>query len=218
MIRVGAAILAMATACAASAQELKPRMEKLSPRPVHREPLASEITGSKPYVYSRWMKFCGKDTNNPAAKTVCITMKEARLETGQFVAGAALIESTGDPKKLRVTLPLGLQWTPGARVFIDNDTPRSGPYTGCYPNGCMADFEVSADFIAQLKSGGLLHIEGTNAEGGIASHRLPLGDFAAASDGPPTDMQAFEAEQRRKRDEACRAGGCAARLPPNTGR
>src|SRR5262245_19594155 len=44
-----------------------------------------------PVVYSPWTKFCGKD-NNPQAKEVCLTVKEARLETGQFLAGAALIE------------------------------------------------------------------------------------------------------------------------------
>ena len=41
-------------------------------------------------------------------------MKEARLQTGQFVAGAALIEKGGQ-KLLRVTMPLGMQLMPGAR-------------------------------------------------------------------------------------------------------
>src|SRR5947209_12907245 len=49
--------------------------------------------------YSPWTKFCGKD--NAQAKEVCLTVKEARLETGQFLAGAALIEQQGEEKKLR---------------------------------------------------------------------------------------------------------------------
>ena len=68
----------------------------------------------------------------PANQAVCLTVSEARLETGQFVAGAALIEQAGEEKKLlRVTLPLGLQLMPGVRMFIDSDAPRNGSYAIC---------------------------------------------------------------------------------------
>src|SRR5262245_29338534 len=62
-----------------------------------------------PVIYSPWTKFCGKDQNQANAKEVCLTVKEARLETGQFLAGAALIEQAGEDKKIfRITLPLGM--------------------------------------------------------------------------------------------------------------
>ena len=111
------------------------------------------------------------------------TGREARLETGVFVAGAALIEQAGDEKKLlRVTLPLGLRLMPGVQMFIDGEAARNGSYFICYPNGCMADFEVNADFIGRLKSGERLQLRGIDAPGQVASYLLPLGGFAQANE------------------------------------
>ena len=154
---------------------------------------------SLPLVYSKWAKFCGTDSNNPQTKPICLTVSEARLETGQFVAGAALIEQAGDEKKLlRVTLPLGLRLTPGVRMFIDGEAPRNGNYEICFANGCMADFEVNPEFVVRLKTGEQLQLQGTNVSGQIASYLLPLGGFGPANEGPPTDPKALEREQRQR--------------------
>jgi invasion protein IalB len=154
-----------------------------------------------PVVYSPWTKFCGKD-NNPQAKEVCLTVKEARLETGQFLAGAALIEQTGEEKKLfRITLPLGMQIPQGTRILLDKEEPQQGRYVVCLPNGCMADFEVSKEFVAKLKKGQQIVLQGINLPGQAASYMLPLTDFAKANDGPATDPKQFEADQKKLQDE-----------------
>jgi len=193
VIRILASIvLLLALNSAASAQLKKAPPEKLSPRAVQPEtqgpaPRAAP-TEQSPFLYSPWTKFCGKDGNDPQARPVCLTVREARLETGAFVAGAALIEQAGDEKKLlRVTLPLGLRLMPGVQMFIDGEAARNGRYFICYPNGCMADFEVNADFVGRLKSGERLQLRGINAPGQVASYLLPLGGFAQAHEGPPTD-------------------------------
>jgi invasion protein IalB len=154
-----------------------------------------------PVVYSPWTKFCGKD-NNPQAKEVCLTVKEARLETGQFLAGAALIEQTGEEKKLfRITLPLGMQIPQGTRLLLDKEEPQLGRYVVCLPNGCMADFEVSKDFVAKLKKGQQIVLQGINLPGQAASYLLPLTDFAKANEGPATDPKQFEADQKKLQEE-----------------
>jgi len=155
-----------------------------------------------PIVYSPWTKFCGKDEKNPQAKEVCLTVKEARLETGQFVAGAALIEQEGEQRKiLRVTLPLGMQLNPGTRMILDKEQPLSGRYVVCLPNGCMADFEVNADFVAKLKKGTTMLLQGINLPGQAASYPLPMGEFAKANEGPPTDPKVFEEQQKKLQQE-----------------
>jgi invasion protein IalB len=155
-----------------------------------------------PIVYSPWTKFCGKDNNNPAAKEVCLTVKEARLETGQFLAGAALIEQQGEEKKLfRITLPLGMQLPQGTRMLLDKETPMQGRYIVCLPNGCMADFDVTPDFVGKLKKGQQLVLQGINLPGQAATYMLPLADFAKANDGPPTDPKKFEEDQKKLQDE-----------------
>jgi invasion protein IalB len=165
------------------------------------EQAAAPPADQPPIVYSPWTKFCGKD-NNPAAKEVCLTVKEARLETGQFLAGAALIEQAGEEKKLfRVTLPLGMQLPQGTRMLLDKEQPMQGRYIVCLPNGCMADFDVTPDFVAKLKKGQQIVLQGINLPGQAASYMLPLADFAKANDGPPTDPKKFEEEQKKLQEE-----------------
>jgi invasion protein IalB len=155
-----------------------------------------------PVIYSPWTKFCGKDQNNAAAKEVCLTVKEARLETGQFLAGAALIEQAGEEKKLfRVTLPLGMQLPQGTRMILDKEQPLLGRYIVCLPNGCMADFDVNAEFVGKLKKGQQLLLQGINLPGQAASYLLPLADFAKANEGPATDPKVFEEQQKKLQEE-----------------
>ena len=154
-----------------------------------------------PVVYSPWTKFCGKD-NNPQAKEVCLTVKEARLETGQFLAGAALIEQSGEEKKLfRITLPLGMQLPQGTRMILDKEEPLTGRYVVCLPNGCMADFDVTKDFVGKLKKGQQIVLQGINLPGQAASYLLPLADFAKANEGPATDPKKFEEDQKKLQEE-----------------
>jgi len=87
--------------------------------------------------------FClkGQDAN---AKQVCFTGKDGRIESGQPVIAAVIIEPEGEPKKiLRVTLPLGMQLVHGTRVIVDANAPAQSPYVICFANGCMSDYEVT---------------------------------------------------------------------------
>jgi invasion protein IalB len=192
-----------ADGCFAAHAERRQPAEKFSPKSI---PPQSSAPPQPGFVHSPWVKFCGRDKNDPQAKDVCLTVKEARLDTGQFVAGAAVIERAGaEQKLLRVTLPLGMQLMPGVRMFVDGDAPRTGPYVLCVANGCMADFEVNLDFIVKLKNGQQLQVQGINMPGQLASYLLPLGDFAKAFEGPPTDPAQYEQELKRQRDERQRA-------------
>ncbi|MEA2933427.1 MAG: hypothetical protein QOD74_73 [Variibacter sp.] len=164
-----------------------------------------------PLIYSPWTKVCGKDgqTQQAAAsgkeapgKEVCFTIKEARLDTGQFVASAGVIELDGEAKKiLRVTLPLGLLLRHGTRMLVDGQQPATGMYNFCLPNGCWADFEVDKDFVGRMKKAQSLVLQAFNLNGQVASFPFPLTDFAKASDGPPTDPKVLEEQQKKLQDE-----------------
>ena len=66
-------------------------------------------------IYAPWTKFCLKG-QEAGAKQVCFTGKDGRIESGQPVIAAVIIEPEGEPKKiLRVTLPLGMQLVHGTR-------------------------------------------------------------------------------------------------------
>src|SRR6266699_2527064 len=152
-------------------------------------------------IFSPWTKFCLKG-QEAGAKQVCFTGKDGRVESGQPVIAAVLIEPESDPKKiLRVTLPLGMSIQPGTRVIVDQGQPMTGPYVICFNNGCMADYEASAELIGKLKKGQGLVIQGINGAGQPISLVVPLGDFAKAYDGPPTDPKKFEEQQQQLQDE-----------------
>jgi invasion protein IalB len=154
-------------------------------------------------IYSPWTKFCLKGNNNdPNAKQVCFTGKDARIESGMPVVAAVLIEPEGEPKKiLRVTLPLGMQLIHGTRLIIDQNQPMTAPYVICFTNGCMADYEANPDMIGKMKKGQGLVVQAINSTGQPISLVLPLGDFAKAYDGPPTDPKVFEEQQKKLQDE-----------------
>jgi invasion protein IalB len=154
-------------------------------------------------IYSPWTKFCLKGNNNdPNAKQVCFTGKDARIESGMPVVAAVLIEPEGEPKKLlRVTLPLGMQLVHGTRVIVDQNQPMTAPYVICFTNGCMADYDASADLIGKMKKGQGLVIQAINSTGQPISLVLPLADFGKAYDGPPTDPKVFEEQQKKLQEE-----------------
>jgi len=230
--RIGTAILATAfvfASASAFAQQPTPtaparpaapkQQPKQPPRPAQTTPPpampeaqapagAANQQQELPVVYSPWTKFCGKDQNQAGAKEVCLTVKEARLETGQFVAGAAVIEQEGEQKKIvRVTLPLGMQLIHGTRMILDKEQPLMGRYVVCLPNGCMADFEVDTSFVGKLKKGQNITLQGINLPGQAASYPLPLTDFARANEGPATDPKVFEEQQRKLQEELQKKAG-----------
>jgi invasion protein IalB len=166
------------------------------------QPQAQAPAGEQPQlIFSPWTKFClkGQEAN---AKQVCFTGKDGRVESGMPVVAAVLIEPENEPKKvLRVTLPLGMSIQPGTRVIVDQGQPMTGPYVICFNNGCMADYEASGELIGKLKKGQGLVIQGINGAGQPISLVVPLGDFAKAYDGPPTDPKKFEEQQKQLQDE-----------------
>jgi invasion protein IalB len=152
-------------------------------------------------MYSPWIKICNKGTE-ANAKQVCVTAKDGRLENGMPVTAVALIEPEGETRKLiRVTVPLGMQLQHGTRLVIDQETPTTAPYFMCFPNGCMADYEATAETVGKLKKGQTLTVQAINMQGQAISLPLPLTDFAKAYDGPPTDPKVFEEQQRKLQEE-----------------
>ncbi|UFZ05646.1 invasion associated locus B family protein [Bradyrhizobium ontarionense] len=156
-------------------------------------------------IYAPWTKFClkGQDAN---AKQVCFIGKDGRIESGQPVVAAVIIEPEGEPKKiLRVTLPLGMQLQPGTRIVVDNNQPLQSGYVICFQNGCMSDYEATADFLASLKKGQNLYVQAINSNGTALTLPLPLQEgnssFAKAYDGPPTDPKQFEETQKKLQEE-----------------
>ena len=202
---LGAAALTAAVSSPVLAQPKKPAAKPAAPAAQPAQPAAPAAPGQAgqgepQLMYSPWMKVCGKgpDTNN---KQVCVVTKDGRLENGMPVAIVQLFEPEGEPKVLRVTVPLGMQLQHGTRVIVDQNQPMQAPYKICFPVGCMSDYPVTDDLINKMKKGQQITVQAINLQGTAISLPLPLADFAKAYDGPPTDPKAFEEQQRKLQEE-----------------
>jgi invasion protein IalB len=176
------------------------------PAPAPQAPAAAAPPAQQPeqqvqLIYAPWTKFClkGQDAN---AKQVCFTGKDGRIESGQPVVAAVVIEPEGETKKiLRVTLPLGMLLVHGTRVIVDSNPPAQSPYVICFQNGCMSDYEVTPELLANMKKGQNLIVQAISSNNQPVTLPLPLGDFAKAYDGPPTDPKVFEETQKKLQEE-----------------
>ena len=169
--------------------------------PAARRPGAPPADQQVQLIYAPWTKFClkGQDAN---AKQVCFTGKDGRIESGQPVVAAVVIEPEGETKKiLRVTLPLGMLLVHGTRIIIDNNPPAQSPFVICFQNGCMSDYDVTPEMLANMKKGQNLVVQAISSNDQPVTLPLPLGDFAKAYDGPPTDPKQFEENQKKLQEE-----------------
>ena len=171
------------------------------PKAAQAAPAAAPAEQQVQLIYAPWTKFCLKG-QDAKAKQVCFTGKDGRIESGQPVIAAVIIEPEGEPKKiLRVTLPLGMQLVHGTRIIIDSNPPQQSPYVICFANGCMSDYEVTPEMLAHLKKGQNLIVQAINSNGAPLTLPLPLAEFAKAYDGPPTDPKVFEETQKKLQEE-----------------
>lgn len=165
-------------------------------------PLAGAAVPEQASVYSPWEKFCGREHDADAGE-VCFTGRDARSGDGRELVAVALIETAGDRSALfRVNLPGPLRLGDGVRLTIDHDEPLPAPFSTCYADACMADYQATPQLLARLKGGGAIAVAATDLEGRAVSFTLPLSDppassFASAHDGPAVDPDAFAQQQKR---------------------
>jgi invasion protein IalB len=175
MIRhmVASALVLIAATAGASAQFFIAPLDKVGMGRVQTEADGPPLVRTD-IVYSPWTRRC---------QPVCTTKKTGTL-AGKEMTAAYLLESDGR-RFLFVQLPGDFRRSAGARIAIDDDTPRSLDYVSCSAAACTAHFAVDAAFVARLKTGRHLEIQGVNATWQWTSFRVPLEDFAAAVDRIP---------------------------------
>jgi invasion protein IalB len=157
----------------------KPSGQEFAPRG---ERVAREIK------YSDWRKFCFK---TPGTNMVCRTTISGTFETGQSAVRIDLIEREGEgAARLQFFLPVGLYLQAGVKITIDQGTPYLVPYVWCLTNTCIAADRVDPKLIGEMKSGQKLLLEVVDSSVLAVSTSVPLNQFAAVRQAPPT--QVFE--------------------------
>jgi invasion protein IalB len=211
---VATALLTVFAASAAFGQAPRPAQPAQPARPAPGAPPAQAPAAAQPspnepplqlmnmpqLVFTPWIKMCGKGPE-ATAKQVCVTQRAATTEMGLPMVQAALIEAEGERKSLTVMVPVGVVLAKGARITIDQDQPIGSPFSTCFTNGCMAQFEASNDTIAKLKAGQSLLVQAVALPNLVMNMALPLSDFKKANEGPPTDPKVAEEQQKKYQEE-----------------
>ncbi len=141
-------------------------------------PTTSEEAEQPGLIHSPWIKTCFEEG--------CSIGSGIRLERGGGV-GASLIERAGEMKKSLVVSvpPAWMSKDLRVRIIIDQGRPIIRPFSICFPNGCMADYQGGNELVEQFKQGQILFLEVTDAANSLVNLSLPLIGFTEAYDGPP---------------------------------
>lgn len=147
-------------------------------------------------VDNPWNKICGQDGRTK--KQVCLTVRDLRTDSGQFLASSGVREVDGETRKvLLVQTPVAMLIQPGIRVQVDQNTQVPGKFTICMPNACFAEIPITDDFIASMKKGKDLIIITQNQQAKALNFPISLSGFTTSYAGPAIDTAALQ----RQRDQ-----------------
>ncbi|MGD0721690.1 MAG: invasion associated locus B family protein, partial [Roseiarcus sp.] len=152
-------------------------------------------------MQSPWTKICGKD--QASSKEVCYTTRDFGQALDQPpTLAVAVYQMSGEEKRIaRFLLPVALMLKPGFRLIIDKGEPIAGAFAICFPNGCFAEAELNGPTISALKKAQTAVVQVHNQSNNIVSFTLPMKDFGAAFDGPPTDLQKIEQQNKALQEQ-----------------
>ena len=158
----------------------------------------------------------GKDVTKAVENCMTLT-EQIHPDTGLTMVGATLVQLKMDGKEknaLQVTVPPGLVLPHGAAITVfpkdlwekvqknekldkaDDEKLKKNfvklTYTYCLQYGCLAEAEATPEVVNLMKGGAGSDGAHRRAPGTPVSQPVPLGGFAQALSGPPTDTQKFK--------------------------
>ena len=196
--------VAFLAAADAQAQAPKPKpapkaapKQPAAPAPQQAAPPAQAAPQMPKFVPSPWTKICETQPTK-----LCVTRSLLRTENGAPAALAEFAEPEGQPKILRITLPLGMMLKYGTRILIDQTQQpyATAEFITCL-EGCITFYQVSDDLQDKLKKGPTLYIQAININNAGLNFALPLTNFAKAIEGPPTDPKVYAEQQKKLQEE-----------------
>ena len=134
-------------------------------------------------------------------KELCKTAYDLRTSGGQFLASIAVVEATGEARKIvEMIMPTGLLLQPGLKVQIDQGKSEDAKFGMCAPDGCVAQMVSNEAFVGAMKKGAQLSITAYGQASNPVTFTFSLASFKSANEGKALDEAAL-----KKREEAIAA-------------
>jgi invasion protein IalB len=196
------------------AEVIAKRRAEAGKAPQNAAPARSQLfaaMGKNPTVNTGWYKLCpeisalrqqykaGDAGAQEKGRTVCLTQADTRNEDTMVLAGKIAVRKIdGNASwQVAVMLPLGASLADGATVAIDKGEPIKLAFKTCDATGCLAEADIPAGALDQLKSGHEVFYTGTDESGDTLLVPVSLSGFKEAFDGAAMPNEVYNAEMRR---------------------
>jgi invasion protein IalB len=162
-------------------QAQAPKSKSAPPAQATPAPAPQTETTSAP-ASPGWIARCTSASRD--APMECAVEQTAVLtKTGQLIVllNIRVASDTRTPIAV-IQLPLGLNLPAGAKLQVDDGKTADLHIQTCEQRGCYANTPISAEMLAEMKSGKQLKVSFQNLAKETISIPMPLADFAAAYD------------------------------------
>lgn len=161
--------------------------------------LAEEKKKAPAKSKNAWIKICDdvkiKEVKKEKAsdKKICMTHHESlSAKTGTPLVSAAVRNVSGHKtERFLVTVPLGMAIPAGVHLKIDENKPLKMKYSFCHVAGCVAEIQMTPDFLKQMKAGKKIVVATIGISGKPIGFPIPLNGFGKAYAGKPIDSQKY---------------------------
>lgn len=114
----------------------------------------TDLTSNK---YGDWLQIC--ETIGESSSEVCGLVQEVlQKNSGQSVLKIIIRNDSPSRPTILLNLPLGFALPAGVIVGIDKGNVFRHQIQTCTPIGCLAGWQLDADFIATMKQGVRMHV------------------------------------------------------------
>lgn len=129
--------------------------------------------------YGDWSVACRMIENTRQ----CAVSQQQMQQNGQRVLAIEVREGKADALEATLVLPFGLLLDAGITLAVDEDAAGEAlRFSTCIPAGCLVPATFDAALTERLRSGKVLKLGGTSADGQKTPLSVSLNGFAAAID------------------------------------
>ncbi|QRY64871.1 invasion associated locus B family protein (plasmid) [Ensifer sp. PDNC004] len=113
----------------------------------------------------------------------CAASQQQMQQSGQRVLAIEVRDGKAGALEATLVLPFGLLLDAGITLAVDEEKPGEAlRFSTCIPAGCLVPATFDAAMLERLRTGKVLKLGGTSADGQMTPLSVSLNGFAAASD------------------------------------
>jgi invasion protein IalB len=147
-----------------------------------------------------WVKLCMKNEQTQKKEICLINHEGLEPNSGMVLITAMVRKVEGEDKQqliIRLPTAYALVIPAGVQAKIDEGKPIDLQYMICFPAGCQAQTDLTADVFDSMRKGKQMLVAAVNFQQKTMGFPVPLSGFNKAYDGPPADPVKYEESRKQ---------------------